>query len=249
VAEVTLGDFTGYIFLEMIKAREMADAYSRDVASRYAEDEVLQHFAVPRFKVPRMELTIPVLISGARFRSTVRFDFPREEFVTAIDQRATAAKNRLDLTRGTLPRVGPAATRVLAGSDAVRRLAGEMHEKLEANPDPSQPDTIVTVMWRQIFRTALGEERLLTYYSETDPRHELLRDTTKQIIDLVRTRTVVDRTAIESLLVDPETHTVERTSTDSSVFTVNAELLEEAFFLRSVREEGSEDIRTIVEFD
>jgi hypothetical protein len=249
VAEVTLGDYTGYIFLEMVKAREMADAYSRAVAERYADDEVLRHFAVPRFKVPRMELTIPVLISGARFRNTVRFDFPREEFVTAIDQRATAAKHRLDLTRGLLPRLGPAASRVLAGSDAIRRLAAEMHEKLEDNPDPSRPDTIVTVMWRQIFRTALGEERLVTYYSEADPRHELLLDTTTEVLDLVRTRTVVDRTAIESLLVDPETHAVEQTSTDSSVFTVNAELLEEAFFLRSVQDEEGGQVRTIVEFD
>jgi hypothetical protein len=249
VPEVTLGDYAGYIFLEMIKAREMADAYSRAVAERYAEDEVLRHFAAPRFKVPRMELTIPVLISGARFRQTVRFDFPRDEFVTAMDQRAQAVKNRLDLTRGLLPRLGATASRVLVGSEAIRRLAGEFHGKLEDNPDASQPETIVTVMWRQIFRTALGEERLVTYYSETDPRHDLLRETTKEVLDLVRTRTVVERTAIESLLVNPETHAVEQTSTDSSVFTVNAELLEEAFFLRSVRDEGSEQVRKIVEFD
>jgi hypothetical protein len=89
----------------------------------------------------------------------------------------------------------------------------------------------------------------VTYYSEADPRHELLLDTTTEVLDLVRTRTVVDRTAIESLLVDPETHAVEQTSTDSSVFTVNAELLEEAFFLRSVQDEEGGEVRTIVEFD
>ena len=56
--EVTLADYTGYILLELTKAREMADAYSREVAERYRNDPVLQHFSTPRFKIPKMELTI-----------------------------------------------------------------------------------------------------------------------------------------------------------------------------------------------
>jgi hypothetical protein len=249
VAEVTLGDYAGYIFLEMLKAREMADAYSRAVAERYAADEVLQHFAVPRFKVPKMELRIPVVISGARFRQTVRFDFPRDEFLTAIDQRAAAVRNRLDLDRGVLPRLGPTANRVLNTSKDVRRLATEFHAKLAENPDPSRPETIVTVMWGQVFRTVLGEERLVTFYTETDPRHALLRQTTDEVLELVRRRTVVERTEIESLLVNPVTHVVEQSSTDSSVFTVAAELLEEGFYLRSIRDQGTQEETTIVEFE
>jgi hypothetical protein len=249
VAEVTLGDYAGYIFLEMLKAREMADAYSRAVAERYAGDEVLQHFAVPRFKVPKMELTIPVVISGARFRQTVRFTFPRDEFLTAIDERAAAVRNRLDLDRGVLPRLGPAAYRVLQASESVRRLAEDFHTKLEENPDPSRPETIVTVMWRQLFRTVLGEERLVTFYGEADPRHELLRETTREVLELVRSRTVVERTEIESLLVNPVTHVVEQSSTDSSVFTVAAELLEEGFYLRSIRDPETQQETTIVEFE
>jgi hypothetical protein len=249
VAEVTLGDYAGYVFLEMLRAREMADAYSRVVAERYAQDEVLQHFAVPRFKVPKMELTIPVLISGARFRQRVRFVFPREDFLTAIDQRAAAVRNRLERGRGELPRLGERGTRVLDGSVNVRRLAEEFHGKLQDNPDPLRPETIVTVMWGQIFRTVLGEGRFVTFYSETDPRHDLLRETTAEVLEQVRVRTVIERTEIESLLVNPVTHVVEQGSTDSSVFTVAAELLEEAFYLRTVRDEETGKTTEIVEFE
>jgi hypothetical protein len=249
VAEVTLGDYAGYVFLEMLKAREMADAYSREVAVRYAGDAVLQHFAVPRFKVPKMELTIPVLISGARFRQTVRFVFPREDFLTAMDQRAAAARSRLERGRGELPRLGERGTRVLDGSAKVRRLAEEFHDRLRDNPDPLRPEPIVTVMWGQIFRTVLSEARLVTFYSENDPRHDLLRETTAEVLELVRVRTVVERTELESLLVNPVTHVVEQGSTDSSVFTVAAELLEEGFYLRTIRDEQTGETTEIVEFE
>ena len=65
MSEITLSDYTGYIFRELIKARQMSDEYARQVALTYAQDPVLQHFTAPRFKIPKMELTIPVLSAGA----------------------------------------------------------------------------------------------------------------------------------------------------------------------------------------
>ena len=56
------------------------------------------------------------------------------------------------------------------------------------------------------------------------------------------------RTEIENLLVNPETNVVKDGRSDTSVFTVKAELLEEGFFLRSVRDEDAQEVRTIVEF-
>ena len=49
MAEITLADYAGYIFIEIVKAREMADRYSRALADVYAQDPVLKHFSVPRF--------------------------------------------------------------------------------------------------------------------------------------------------------------------------------------------------------
>jgi hypothetical protein len=249
VAEVTLGDYAGYIFLEMIRAREMADAYSRAVAERYAADEVMQHFSVPRFRVPKMELTIPVLIAGARFRQTVRLDLPEDEFVTAMDRRAGDVRTRVEVTRGILPRSLAVSPRSTSGSATVERLARDFHAQLAENPDPLRPDTIVTNMWRQIFRAVLGEERILKFYSESDPHHDLLIQTTKEVLAFVRSRTVVDSTAIESLLINPETQIVKDGSSDSSVFTIAAELLEEGFYLRSVRDEETNETSTIVDFE
>jgi hypothetical protein len=133
-------------------------------------------------------------------------------------------------------------------STAVEKLAWTFHDQLLANPDPLRPDMIVADMWRRIFRAALAEGRLLNYYLESDPELKLLERTTRSVLDYVRGRTVVSKTQIDSLLVNPETNVVKTGSSDSSVFVVNAELLEEGFFLRSVRE-GDGDPVTIVEFD
>ncbi|MGO4664113.1 hypothetical protein AB4Z14_19800 [Terrabacter sp. 2TAF16] len=284
MAEVTLGDYTGYILLEMIRAREMADHYSRTVAERYAADEVMRHFAVPRFKVPKMELTIPVLISGARFSQVLRFDMAADDFVATMGQRAAEARERLaspplpgfpgkigpvmpgrpDIPILLPPRPVPVdrdATVGAAVTDTgdptatpdLRSLALDFHAQLVANPDPLRPETIVAVMWSRIFWSAVGDptssptappESALP----TDPRQALLAETSQDVLELVRSRTVIDRTTIDNLLINPETNVVKNGSTDSSVFTVSAELLEEAFFLRSVTDESGAT-STVVEFE
>jgi hypothetical protein len=273
VAEVTLGDYTGYILLEMIRAREMADHYSRVVAERYAADEVMRHFAVPRFKVPKMDLTIPVLISGARFTQTLRFDMTLEDFVAAMQQRAAEARARLvspplpgfpgkvgpvmpdklDIPILLPPQPVPVDREAGRGLGDVKALAVEFHEQLVANPDPLRPDTIVAVMWSRIFWAAIDAESTpgglgSTDALATDPREQLLAETGQEVLELVRSRTVIDKTQIDNLLINPETNVVKNGSTDSSVFTVSAELLEEAFYLRSVTDESGAT-STIVEFE
>lgn len=247
MAEVTLGDYAGYIFTEMVRAREAADAYSRALADRYNQDEVLRHFPVPRFRTPKVDITVPVLISGARFSRTVRFVEPEQDFVDALAQRAEAVRAEVEHSQGGLPR---RRLRVGGGEELseVRRLAADLHAELVANPDPSHPEAVVATWWRQIFRAALAGARLLTYYLETDESNRLLARTTAEVLDHVRRRTVVSHTEIESLLVDPETVVVADGSTDSTVFVVRAEMLEEGFLLREVQEEDG-TVSRIVEFD
>ncbi len=251
VTEITLGDYTGYILLEMIKAREMADTYSREVGERYAKDPLMRYFSVPRFKVPKMELTIPVLISGARFKQTVRFDLAIEEFLAIVASRVANVRKSVELSRGggRVPDRIIEISRLATLSAAIDKLAREFHADLEANPEPLHPDTIVTTRWSQIFWKCLEEANLVDYYEQSDPKHTLLAVTTSSMLDLVRGRTVVGRTEIENLLVNPETNVVKDGSSDTSVFTVKAELLEEGFFLRSVRDEDAQEVRTIVEFE
>jgi hypothetical protein len=264
MAEITLADYTGYIFLEIIKAREMADRHSRQLAEVYAQDPVLRHFSVPRFKVPKMELTIPLLISGARFNQLISFNLPQDKFVAYVMGRVKEVVSVV-LSKGDNPfekRFEPKPVVVRteapqavgdtppkADAPPIEALCAEFWLRLKENPDPSQPGEIVRKMWAVIFERALVERELMELYKKSNPNNELYRSSLEDVLKAVTTATVVDRTTIQSLLVNPETNVVKNGSSDTSVFTLKAEMLEEGFFIRTVRDEATGQTRTVVEFE
>lgn len=277
MAEITLADYTGYIFLEIIKAREMADRHSRQLAEIYAQDPVLRHFSVPRFKVPKMELTIPVLISGARFNQVISFKAPADKFAGSVMGRlkevVSVVRSRGDNpfkrptdvpgVPGVITRAARGATRKTRGAAAgtaaaaaasralvpLERVVDQFWRALKDNPDPSQPAELVRKFWAHLFEQALLEENLMDLYKKFNPGNELFRQSLDELLKMVTSQTVVDSTTIQSLLINPETNVVKNGSSDTSVFTLKAELLEEGFYIRSVRDEATGEIRPVVEFE
>ena len=258
MAEITLADYTGYIFLEIIKAREMADRHSRALAEVYAQDEVLKHFSVPRFKVPKLELTIPVLISGARFNQVVRFGMPQDRFVEYILGRindvVSAVRNTDPFVKTPASPVAKRASRAVsrapeALTKELRMLALDFWEALHSNPDPARSSDRVRKFWTRIFEVALKGEDLMDQYRKTNPNNELYRQSLDDVQKTVTNNTVVDSTTIQSLLINPETNVVKNGSSDTSVFTIKAEMLEEGFFIRQIKDEASGRTTKVVEFE
>ncbi len=266
MADITLADYTGYIFLELIKAREMADRHSRQLAEVYAQDPVLRHFSVPRFKVPKMELTIPVLVSGARFNQVITFRTEQGKFVgyvlgrlkevvSVVRSRAEDPFRRPAAVPAATTGVGAARakkTALRAAAPRVQPLEGvaiAFWQQLKDNPDPSQPGEIVRRFWARLFEQALVEENLMELYRKFNPGNELFRSSQEDVLKVVTSQTVVNSTTIQSLLINPETNVVKNGSSDTSVFTLKAEMLEEGFFIRSVRDEATGETRPVVEFE
>ncbi len=255
MADITLADYTGYIFVEIIKAREMADRHSRQLAEVYAQDPVLQHFSVPRFKVPKMELTIPVLISGARFKQVIAFGMTQEKFVAYVMGRVktviSGVKSRLDdpfIKLRPIPLALRGTAREAAGA-SLEQLANDFWQELRDNPDPSQPAGIVQKCWTPMFEQALVEADLMAAYKKANPGNELYRQSLEEVLKTVTAATVVDSTSIQSLLINPETNVVKSGSSDTSVFTLKAEMLEEGFFIRTIKDETTGQTRPVVEFE
>jgi len=283
MADITLADYTGYIYLEIIKAREMADRYARQLAEVYAADPVLKFFSVPRFKVPKMSLTIPVLISGARFNQVISFKMAQDQFVAYAEGRLKEVVNALRSKSGgvifrplPLPKLpvpvpaaapgdGPAAVPALVGgtkagtkagagivgdgAQSLSQRAAALWQQLKDNPDPSQPASLVRDGWAQLFEQALTEAGLVEVYKKLNPNDEMFTQSLNDVLGVVTTNTMVDSTTIQSLLINPETNVVKNGSSDTSVFTISAELLEEGFFIRSVTDEATGEVRPVVEFE
>lgn len=262
MSEITLSDYTGYIFRELIKARQMSDEYARQVALAYAQDPVLQHFTAPRFKIPKMELTIPVLIAGARYTSTLKFTMPARTFVdfiggklSSIEYSLRAAGGRIVVKPGVvklqfLPR--DAATDHASRGDEPQS-SGEaiklLHEALLTSNDLGHPEGMVSYAWGTVLQLWLTERKLVELYQKHSPNNELSRQAYSEILAGIKGAVVVDKVGIDNLLVDPETNLIKNGSDASSVFTIKAELIEEGFFVRSVRDDTTGQVSQIVEFE
>ncbi len=236
MAEVALSDYIAYVFSEVSRARDMADRYSKEIAMAYAKDDVLRHFSVPRFKIAKMDLNMPVLVSGVQVSSLMKFTMDRQElrrvFLDAIVQivKRMVARDVAVRTDGTEP--------ILDG----------VHEQLTANPDPGRVDDVVTRGWNEVLRHVMklnevaGEllQRLAT---------EIHRRALAEVIAKIKSGITTSRTLLDGLLVNPETNVVKNGSSDASVFTIKAELMEEGMFIRSVRDERTGAESRIVEFE
>jgi hypothetical protein len=248
MAEVTLADYTGYIFNEMIRAREMADAYARQVAEAYARDPVMKHFSVPRFKVPSMELTIPVLVAGAQFRQVVTFRMSPERFREAVNRLVQPTID--DLKREGERPIGEArrAARPMRGPRTDSAI-DHLYKALVENPEPLKPEAIVESGWKQIFFTALSENDVLDRYRRRFPGNDPFTAGLIELQALVRANTIISSTAIQSLLVNPETNTVKNGSDAASVFTIKASIVEEGFYIHTIKDKDTGAEHQIVDFE
>ena len=100
-----------------------------------------------------------------------------------------------------------------------------------------------------MFVQALTEAKLVETFKRVDPTGELFRQSSDEVAKTVTSSTVIDSTTIQSLMINPETNVVKTGSSDSSVFTIKAEMMEEGFFIRSIKDEESGQVRSIVEFE
>jgi hypothetical protein len=255
MAEITLSDYVGYIFSEIVRARDIADRESKRIALIYAQDQIMQYFSVPRFKIPEMELTIPVLISGARFSTTVNFIMSKGDFKTFITSKLTNIIRSITLKRRDF-NIFVVDRRILGGenkrilkADISEGSIDEFFDLLESNQDPSQPDNIIQEKWYDIFTQRIQEARLAEEYKKHFPNNELFKQTLIEVTEKVKQNTIVSQTKITNLLVNPETNVVKNGSNENSVFIVKAKITEEGIFIKTIRDKDTGEEKQITEFE
>jgi len=60
-----LGDFLGNLMSEITLARMQADIEAVRIAELYASDPILSHLPIPRFRLPNIEIDVPIIIKGS----------------------------------------------------------------------------------------------------------------------------------------------------------------------------------------
>ena len=289
MSNITLADYVGFIFSEITRARDHADKVSKDLAIAYSKDEVLKHFSVPRFKIPEMELTIPVLISSAKFSTTMLFNMQEEEFKKYVAGKVNAAiqtllikssKVETDYTginnevftkpvyyETALTQPAPTnMTRLQGKNKKVARLPDgspqptainvldhpalpRFYQQLVSNQDPAKPDNIALLALAEIFHAKINEYSLQNAYKAYYPNNELFQTLLNEVIQKIKENTMVSASKMENLLVNPETNLVKSGSSDTTVFTIKAKIMEEGLFVKTVKNEETGKEELLVEFE
>jgi hypothetical protein len=270
MANITMSDYVGFIFSEITRARVIADAESRRIAEIYSTDEILKEFSVPRFKIPEMNLGIPVIVSGAKFTTILKFAMAKTTFLNELNQKMDncitelrikikRTKNPFDFFKPTdiiIPirpvspvvrsnKNGPAKAATTDGDAILNKLFNE----IENNPDYVTADNIADVRWSEFFKSRLDTVSLLADYQKQYPDNLLFTRTLAEVQNLIKQNIVVDKTSITNLLVDPETNVVKNTASDATIFQINAKIVEEGIFIKSVKDANTNQITKVVEFE
>ncbi|MBK9256737.1 MAG: hypothetical protein IPM42_14720 [Saprospiraceae bacterium] len=265
---ITLKDYLSFIYKEITDSRLALDQYVSAKAQEYAKDEIMKNFPVPRFRIPEMELNIPVLIAGAKYHSTIRFVAEKslfEAFVYGtLNQAIQTLKIRVAKQTGTtgggpiikiptkidilkLNSLRP-TTRSKSGERAAIDHISGLFEKLTENPIPIYPENIVKVYCENIFFDAIKENNIEA--NTIKPEHkvdELADQFETSILQKVKEHTIIVHNELQNLLVNPETQLVKLNSNEFSVFQVKAKINEEGVFIHTVKDEDGE--KKIVEFE
>jgi len=250
MAEITLSDYLAFLLSEISRARDMADRYTREIALVYAKDDVLRHFSVPRFKLAKMELNIPVLVSGVEISSLMQFHMNQDEFRTfmigklvplvAVVRQVITVRTSLPLTvNGTTP----------IRTNGIEPLIDAFHDRLASFPDPLHPESVIRENWSAITSQVLALNNIPRELLADKTVVDLIAGPVPTLIEEIKTKMSVPKATIERLMINAQTNVVKDGSNDSSVFTIKAELIEEGVTIKSVKDENTGAESPVVEFE
>lgn len=234
MSSIRLSDYIAQCLTEIVRAREMMDEYSVKVAGLYAKDELMRFLPAPRFTLKSVRLNMPMLITDLDLSRAARFSLSFSEFEASL----------LDVLRDVNPNLSVAvADRALA--DFPKRTMQEFYEVLISEQNLLESEKLVAVHWRKLMTVCLTTSAV----QPKDIPEIQLKQAEAEVLRLVRDATVVDVEALNRIMVEPRTDQVKREASDSSVFTVTADVIEESMFIRSVQGEGSPGGHQVVEFE
>ncbi len=188
-----LGDFLGHILAELTISRMQADLESLRIADFYASHPLLRTMPVPRFRLPQVDIDVPVVIDRA------------EEQTEGGTPRGTVSLADLGATLDKVLTVDLKKRGIRIPSEGVRRIerAAETHiEALRAEPTEITVDTqriahdLAGIAARELGEASEEDEReavvdraKVEETLETAIRNELMRKRTPPPRLLVRVAT------------------------------------------------------------
>ncbi|HSC54879.1 MAG TPA: hypothetical protein VLC98_14700 [Phnomibacter sp.] len=254
---ITVAQYLSFMFSEITRARVIADTESLRIAEEYSKSPLMKYFSVPRFKIPELELSVPMVIAGAQYNNIYVFTWDKAEY----DRIMANYVNRFSImfTRPfkydskemeTVRNVVEDAYKDFATLPNVQDLKQLLEEKkLDAIQNIDQIVKSLLAVYNgqeKVKPGTLPFNRLVIIRTQT--QEELVADwkrvVTQQLLENIRLKESV----LKALLISPETNIVKTEGTDISILQIRAKITEEGIFVNSVKNENGDETK-VVDFE
>jgi hypothetical protein len=248
MAQIKLSEYTGFLVSELVKARVMSDAQSLEIQQQYLDHPILKSFPVPRFRASKISLTVPLVLESIQTRDIGRFQIEKEYFKREVSYRLKKLMRVVkperpdfgDVVNRPSPPVVPRATSRASSRDL--KVQQEIYEAFWDSLSNSESElervTLLEEVWRSVVGKELSRQNLIEENKLRFPRNEAFVESLRDLESFVSRHVIVDKTALENILINPETEAVKRIG-DSS-FQIHVELSEEAFKVVKITGENNQ---------
>lgn len=162
-----LGDYIGHLMSEMTIARMQADLEAVRVAELYASHPLLRFMPVPHFRLPEMDLDVPVVIKQVEEprpeespRGGVAIAELRKTFDQVLNRQFT--KQGFEVTAENKKSLKAALDERISGLTQPRETAVDVHRIA----DELSNAAISTIREVQVFREPVEKQRIETLEAE-----------------------------------------------------------------------------------
>lgn len=189
---VKLKDYLGSLISGVNQARVMADIESARIAQAYANDNILKHFPVPRFRAQDVELNIPIAIDS--------FDEQAVEDYQPIDNKAFNRE-----TYSTMKDAAKVSSFSRATSKFLNSQIAENSQKLEKEMKADENKETAFLRYETKMATAFTNAVEMDKIKIEDRRklEELYKQILKdRVFDRVKTRQISNKLENANVVVE-----------------------------------------------
>jgi hypothetical protein len=237
---VTISEYLGYLFSEITRARQLADRESVEIAKVYAKDPYLKYFSVPRFKVPELNLSIPVLVSEAKYQGVFSIQMEESSFLKLYQEDLFMDLLQVGLTNRD---VNPFKAHFEAIKDMFNKLKKSIETQSFDNIGKYVGEWILKI--RDFTIHLLTKEGIYPKYQAKFPNDDLLIRFHSKMQKIIESSIKVVSSKLNDVFVNPETSIVKDGTSDTSFFRINAKVVEEGIFIESVKDDRGGSVPVI----
>lgn len=252
---ITVSQYLSFIFTEITRARVLADTESLRIADEYAKSPLMKYFSVPRFKIPEMELSIPMVIAGAQYNNIYLFTWPESDYQKLMQDYVrrfgSQFVKQIPVESPEMKEVQAILRKSYADLSTLPNVQDLNQLINEKRIDVAEYiDMLVKALMNLYANIERIKDRqvIFTRITRIQTQEELVAEWKRVAQATLGENIRLQESVLRNLLISPETNIVKTEGTDISILQIRAKITEEGIFVNSVKNESGDETK-VVDFE